>query len=96
MSEELTHGQQTALMLNRETAEYETKRLILDVTEDLLEAAERRGVSAEELARGAGMTRRSFARMMEGKREMTFRDAAHVAKVMELRVRSTLEPIGGN
>ena len=80
-------------MLNQKGPEYQVHRLILDATEALLEVAREKGISTEDLPRLSGMTKRSFGRLLEGKKEMTLRHAVLMAEAMGARVEVSVRPL---
>lgn len=71
-----------SIQIERATAE-----LVMNVTEDLLVAAEQRGMSNADLARAVGVSRSNVQRQLSGDRNMTLRTLARLAGAMGLKAR---------
>ncbi len=85
--------------LSRELAQpafrkaYQQEKLILDITELISEAMERRGFSKAELARKLGKDRAVITRMLSGDTNLTLRTAADAMTSMGYELVVDAQPI---
>lgn len=66
--------------------------LVVDVTEDLLCAMERLGITQAELARRLNKSRSTISRILDGDRNMTLRTLSNIAFELGIRPRVDLVP----
>ncbi|MDZ7825665.1 MAG: helix-turn-helix transcriptional regulator [Gammaproteobacteria bacterium] len=79
-------------MSNEREAARQYNHLVVDVTEDLLCAMEKLGITQAELARRLNESRSTISKILDGDRNMTLRTLSNIAFELETRPRIDLVP----
>ena len=79
--------------LNESSSEVEAERLILEVSELILEQMEQADISHTELARRLGKSKSHVSRLLNGDRNMTLRTLAKICYSLSYRANLNLQPL---
>lgn len=79
--------------LNEPSSEVEAERLILEVSELILEQMEQANISHTELARRLGKSKSHVSRLLSGDRNMTLRTLAEICYSLSYRANLKLQPL---
>ena len=79
--------------LNEPSSEVEAERLILEVSELILEQMEQADISHTELAGRLGKSKSHVSRLLSGDRNMTLRTLAEICYSLSYRVSLNLQPL---
>ena len=79
--------------LNETPGEVEAEKLILEVSELILEKMEQANISHTELARRLGKSKSHVSRLLRGDRNMTLRTLAEVCYSLSYRASLNLQPL---
>ena len=80
-------------LLTKTTPGFETDKLALAVTEDLLKVAHCSNVSREQLAARVGVSTRTVNKMLNGEKDLTLRHVATLAHVLGVRITISVEAL---
>ncbi len=76
----------------RDTAEFQTERVLVDLTEDLVSHMQRHDISRATLARRLGVSRPFVTNLLKGSPNLTVKTLVRVAHAAGLSVEVSLQP----
>ena len=76
----------------RDTPEFQTERVLVDIGEQIVTQMESQGISRAELARRLGVSRPFVTRLLTGSPNLTVKTLVRVASAVGLVVDVSLEP----
>jgi len=76
----------------KDDAAYQTELLLLDLTEQIIEQMEERGIKRSDLADRLGLSRPFVTRFLNGQPNLTFKTLVQVANALDLTVNVRLQP----
>jgi len=76
----------------RDTPEFETERLLVDLTEELVAHMDRQDISRAELARRLGVSRAFVTNLLKGSPNLTIKTLVRVAYAAGLNIEISMQP----